>query len=301
MEKADIRLLRAFLVLMAERGVSRAGERLGLSQPAASRTLHRLRKLFHDPILIRSRQGMVATDRSIDLEARVKDLLLAYDQIVSQPEVFKSSVSHRTFTVSAPEFAERLLVPALLRDWRLNAKNIRIVIATPDPQGAFDKLERGELDLRIAWLTAPTKSLRSAPLFNDNFVCIAASDHPVIKGALTLEQFLSLPHARGQSHTTTSSVLDEAVERKGHRLSAPFLVQNYQTIPDMLLGTDLIATVPKMLAREYQARYPIRILEPPIRLPIIRYAAYWHERNQHDAGHRWFRSRLMSAARELVV
>lgn len=299
MDGSEMRMLRAFLVLMAEGGVSRAGERLGLSQPATSHLLGRLRELFQDPLLLRSRNGMVPTERAREIEKAARTLVAQYDRLVSTADNFDAATSNRSFSITAPEFAERLLVPPLLRRFREQAPNIRLVVRQPDPERALDILESGELDLRVAWLTAPLKSLRSTQLFQDRLVCIADRKHPEIKRSLTLEQFLSLPHARGQGHTTTSHVLQTAVERLGRRFSEPFLVQNFQTIPHLLPGTDLISVVPRMLALEYAAQHPLRILEPPLRLPAVRYAAYWHERKHRDAGHQWLRARLVDAARGL--
>jgi DNA-binding transcriptional LysR family regulator len=159
-------------------------------------------------------------------------------------------------------------------------------------------LESGELDLRVAWLTAPLKTLRSTQPFQDRLVCIADRSHAHIGRALTLEQFLS-PHARGQGPTTTSQVLQAAVDRLGRRFADPFLVQNFQTIPYLLPGTDLISVVPRMLAIEYSAQHQLQILEPPLRLPAVRYAAYWHERKHRDPGHQWLRARLVEVCRGL--
>lgn len=300
MDGSEIRLLRAFLVLMAERGVSKAGDRLGLSQPATSHVLGRLRELFQDPLLLRSRSGMVPTDRAKEIEKIARVVVSEYDRLISPSQTFDCTTSRRTFSITAPEFAERLLVPPLLRQLRRVAPNIRIVIRPPDPERSFGVLESGELDLRIAWLTSPLKSLRSTQLFQDRLVCIAGDDHPSIDRQLTLDQFLSLPHVRGHGHATTGHVLEAAVERQGRKFAEPFLVQNFQTIPNLLPGTDLIATVPRMLALEYAAQHPLKILEPPLRLPAVRYAAYWHERNHRDAAHQWLRAALLAAAREMA-
>ena len=299
MDGSEMRMLRAFLVLMAEGGVSRAGERLGLSQPATSHLLGRLRELFQDPLLLRSRNGMVPTERAKEIEKVARTLVAQYDHLVSATDSFDYTTSRRTFSITAPEFAERLLVPPLLRRFRAEAGSIRLVVRPPDPERALDMLESGELDLRVAWLTAPLKSLRSTQLFQDRLVCIADRNHADISRVLTLEQFLSLPHARGQGHTTTSHVLQAAVDRLGRRFAEPFLVQNFQTIPYLLPGTDLIAVVPRMLALEYSAQHPLQILEPPLRLPTVRYAAYWHERKHRDPGHQWLRARLVEVCRGL--
>ena len=301
MDTSELRLLRAFLILMRERSVSRAADRLGLSQPAMSHLLARLRELLGDPILLRSRNAMVPTEHAIRIEPSVRSLLDSYEHLVQPARAFDPRVSRRTFRLSIPEFAERFLLPPLFRHIRREAPQVRVMVQPPDQARAYELLERGELDLRIAWLPRSMASLRSISLFQDRLVCLADAKHPGIRGELTLETFLSLPHVRtiGYSQTTTGHVIDRAIERQGRKLDITLVVQNFVTMPHSIPGTDLIATVPRMLATEFVSRYPLQILEPPLQLPAVRYAAYWHERNQRDAGHRWLRTALKAAGRAL--
>lgn len=296
-----MRLLRIFLVLMAEKNVSNAAVRLDISQPAASHALARLRELFKDPLLLRSRGGMVASDRAAQFEAGVRSLVQAYDALLTDVQPFDPTRSDQTFVLSAPEYAERLLLPSLVRLLRAQAPKVRVEVRAPDRDRALDLLENGQVDLRIAWLPKPPPTLRSMQLFQDRIVCIADPDHPTIRGKLSLEDYLAATHARplGTGRTTTGRTIDEAVERLGKKLNLAFLVQNFLTIPFMMRGTDIIATLPMRLARILQEQHDLQILEPPMRLPKVSYAAYWHERSQKDPAHRWLRGMLQQAAREL--
>lgn len=298
LETSEIRLLRVFLVLMSERSVSRASHRLGLSQPATSHLLARLRQVLQDPVLIRSRQGMVPTERASEIEAQAREIIDAYDRLTAPAKRFDAASSRRTFIISAPEYAERLLLSPLLRHLRAVAPNIYLAVRAPDPERAYEQLERGEIDLRIAWLPSPSKSLRSVQLFQDRLVCIADKKHPKIGHGLSLDEFLSSPHLRTSSYsrTTIGRVIDEAV---GHHSGAPvrtFVVQNFEVIPSAILGTDLIATLPRRLALEYSTTHALRIFDVPMRLPLVRYAAYWHERHHREPGHKWLRATLSTLA-----
>jgi DNA-binding transcriptional LysR family regulator len=299
MDKVDVGLLRLFLVLMSERSVSRTAERMAMSQPATSRALARLRLLFDDPLLLRSSRGMVPTARASELERSTRAVLEGFDRLTSPVAGFVPAHSRRTFVLTSPELGERVLMPTLLRRLRAEAPQVRIEVRAPDPSRAYELLESGEVDLRIAWLLKPMSTLRSMQLFQDEMVCIADRAHPVVHGRLTLQQFIDLPHARtlGTTQATTSRVIDEAVERLGKKLDRAFLVQNFLTIPSALAGTDILATLPLSQARIFAAQYPLQVLEPPLRLPRIRYAGYWHERSQNDEGHRWLRKILLEAAR----
>ena len=299
MHRANLRPLRVLLVLLAERSVSRAAERLGISQPAASHALARLRALYQDPLLLRSRSGMIPTPRAMELEKSARRLFEEYEALTKPAAAFDPSVSARTFVLTAPEYAEHVLMAPLLRHLRAAAPNIRIEVHPPEPARSLELLERGEVDLRIAWLPKPLPSLRSMQLFQDRMVCIADRGHPRIRGSLTLEQFFTLPHVRtsvGMSRTTTGRVIDEAVQRHGRKLDRFFLLQNFLTVPHALVGTDAIATLPRTLAVAFAAQHPLQVLEPPLKLPRIRYAAYWHERNQRDEAHKWLRAAVLRAA-----
>jgi DNA-binding transcriptional LysR family regulator len=301
MDNIDVRLLRAFLVFMEEKSVSNAAERLGISQPAASHALSRLRELFQDPLLLRARAGMIPSDRAAGFEAGVRGLLAGYDDLLGKARPFEPATSTRTFVMSAPEYPERLLMPAIARRLRQEAPHIHVEVRAPDRAHADELLESGQVDLRIAWIPAPLQSRRSMQLFQDRIVCIADPAHPTIQGSLTLEQYLSASHTRplGTGRTSTGRVIDGAVERLGRELDWAIQAQTFMTMPLMMAGTDLIATIPLRLAQMLQAQHPLQILEPPLRLPRVRYAAYWHERSQKDPGHRWLRSVVMDAARQL--
>jgi len=293
--------LRLFLVLMSERSVSRAAERLGISQPAASHGLARLRVLFDDPLLLRSGNRLAGTPRALELEPEVRRLVGDWERLVAPLRTFDPARDARTFVVTATEYAETLVVPAMLRRLRAGAPNVRIEVRAPDPARASDLLANGELDLRIAWITSPAPSLRAMQLFEDRLVCIVDQGHPSVHGRITLEQFTALPHARtlGTHHTTSIRVVDEAVARLGRRLAQSFLVQHFSTIPAMIVGTDVVATLPRTRAMEFAARYPLQVLDPPLRLPRVRYAAYWHERSHNEPAHRWLRQQLREVAREV--
>ncbi|MEN9418059.1 MAG: hypothetical protein RI988_1679 [Pseudomonadota bacterium] len=304
LEQIDLRLLRVFDVLMVERGVSRTAVRLGMSQPAVSRALGRLRELFADPLLLRSRHGMTPTDRATEVAQALRPLLEKLDALVAPPRAFDPALSRRTFVLSAPEYAEHLLMPRLVRRLRAEAPGVRLEVRAPDPERAIEYLERGDVDLRIAWVLKVPPTLRTMPLWQDRIACIADRHHRGVQaGGMRLQDYLSLPHVRplGLGRTTTGQVLDAAIERIGGEAPACFGVQNFLTVARMVVGTDIIATMPRALAREIAIQHPVQLFEPPLALPRVRYAAYWHERSHKDAGHRWLRHLVGEEARSLRI
>jgi len=303
MDNMDFRLLRALLVLVTEKSVTRAANLLGIGQPALSQTLGKLREHFNDPLLVRTRGGMVPTDRARELEQSARQILAEYDRMVSPADRFDAATARRRFVVTIPEYAEHMLMPSVLERLRRESPDIRVEVRPPQPARAIEQLEAGDVDLRIAWLLAPTPTLRSMPLFQDQVVCLASQAHAAIRDRLALDDFLGFPHVRplGTGRPTTAVVLDEAVAREGRKIERPFLVQNFLTIPAIVARTDMLATLPRRLARPFAAQHALQILEVPLRLPRIRYAAYWHERSQKDPGHRWLRTLFQQAGRELTA
>lgn len=301
MNTVDFELLRAFCVLMRERSVSRAAERLELSQPAMSHALSRLRELFHDPLLLRSRGGMTPTGRAVEIEPHIRSILREIDAVVAAPEQFDPQKSKRTFVVTATEYSEFVLLPHLMARIRTQAPNVRIEIRAPDQNRMLDWLEAGEVDLRIGWVRNATASLRSRALFQDSLVCIARRDHPEVGDALSYAQFLRLPHVRPQviGRTTTGQVVDEAVAARGGKIWIGLALQNYLTIPHVVANSDFIATLPRRLVQAFPPQLSIKILEAPIRLPRMRYAAFWHDRSHADAGHQWLRRAVAETAKQL--
>jgi len=301
MNNIDIELLRAFCALMSERSVSRAAARLNLSQPAMSHALGRLRNLFQDPLLLRSRGGMAPTERAVAVEPRIRAILHELDAVVAPPEKFDPRTSTRTFVLTATEYAEFVLLPALMSRIGTEAPGIRIEIRAPNQNRMLDWLEAGEIDMRIAWVRNAVGSLRSRALFQDSLVCIVRSDHPVIGSALSLAQFFTLPHARPQviGRTTTAQAIDEAVAARGGKLRVGLSVQNYLIIPHIVASSDFIATLPRRLVAALTPQLPIKVMEPPLRLPRMRYAAFWHDRSHTDAGHQWLRRTIADTASRL--
>lgn len=301
MNNVELRHLQAFVALMSERSVTRASLLLGVGQPALSQTLARLREHFGDPLLVRTRAGMVPTERALEVERVVRSMLGQYDKLMAEERGFDPATSKCRFVVSIPEYAEHVLLPPLLARIHAEAPGIRVETRAPLPDRAVELLESGDWDLRVAWLLAPAQSLRSMALFQDRLVCLARSSHPAIQGRLDMETFLNWPHLRpiGTGRPTTATVLDEALAREGARFARPFLVQNQLTIPSIVSRSDMLAIFPVRLANSFAAQYALQLLEIPLRVPRIRYAGYWHERSQRDPAHRWLRAKLRECSLEL--
>jgi DNA-binding transcriptional LysR family regulator len=295
----DLKLLMCFDALMAERSVSRAAERLNLSQPAMSHALARLRRLFDDPLLLKGRGLMTPTSRALQLEGQVQDLLSALRRLAEQPAAFEPATARVRFSVMAPEYAEYLLAAPVTLHLEREAPNVALDFRASDPDRALDWLARGDLDFRLGWWPEPPAALRYKLLFRDRLVCAVRNNHPRFNASISTEDYLSAAHVRVQTPRTSvsSGALDQAATALQHTLDVTLKVQNLAVMSEVVSASNLVATLPERLAVRLQDKYPLQVLPLPLAVPDIRMALYWHERTHKHAAHRWFRQAVSDAAK----
>jgi len=190
--KIDLNLLVYLDVLLRERNVTRAAEELGISQPAMSNSLRRLRSLFDDPVLVRTSDGMTPTDRALELQPLVRDVLAAAELAVLPKTVFDPSESERIFRIMASDYTEATLLPKLLQRLSVEAPSVRLDIMTPSDV-SFHDVERGKVDLVINRFDTLPQSFHQIHLWDDSFSCVLRADNPVIKD-WNLESYLAAKH-----------------------------------------------------------------------------------------------------------
>ena len=299
----DPALLRCLVTLTEEASVSRAALRLGLSQPAVSHSLRKLRELFKDSLLVRSGGRMLPTPIGLEVASEAREILDRMSRLVKPRQPFDSAIAGK-FAMSAPEYVEHLICPIISRLLANQAPLARLWIRPPDPRNADRMLESGELDVRLGWVRNPdpTPSTRSRQLYVDRFVCLLRKGHPVLSETFSMEQYTRLSHVRAQVAipSTASRYMDEAVNKVGSKLNVSLVVPSYFTIGRVVATTDLVATLPLGIARSLAVSLNLSIQPCPIKIPQLKVAMYWHERMQSEARHKWFRSLLILAASEMA-
>lgn len=293
----DLNLLVALDALLAERSVSRAAQRLHLSQPAASALLARLRELFGDPLLVRSARGMLPTPRALELLAPVSQVLSEINTIIQPHTAFDPATAVQTFTLSASDYSEYALLPALVDYLERKAPGVRLELRQLDLQTVEKQMESGEVDLCITALRNAPAGVHARPLYTERIVCVVRRNHPEVGARLSLEQFCNLEHilvtVRGGGFATQTDEALAAVRRKRHvRLSVP----HFLMVPEMVARSDMISTLPERLARGYARK--LRILEPPLKIEGFTVASIWHERNHRDPAQAWLRELLLELAQK---
>lgn len=300
----DLNLLVFFDALMRERSVSRAAQQLGLSQPALSNALGRLREQLDDPLFIRSSHGMNPTEKALDLYEPVQQAIEQLREALSPSKPFDPSKSEQSFTIACMDAIEYPLLSAVAQRLQERAPNISLKLVIP-PVNSYEMLERGLLDLQIP-VFEETKgdSLHVRTLMKDDLVCICRDDHPLIKqyGELTLEAYLAYPHLRVTRTGVGASPSDVELQKLGKQRAVQIESRQSAFMPVyMVLDSDLIATIPRGTAQSVLKYLPIKIFEPPFQLPRFGIEMGWGAIMQHNKGHQWLRNLIVEVAEEVYV
>ena len=308
--RVDLNLLVYLDVLLRECNVTRAAEELGISQPAMSNSLRRLRDLFGDPILVRTSDGMTPTDRALELKPMVRKVLSAAEQAILPKTEFNPMESSRIFRIMASDYTESTLLPVLLRELRKQAPNIRLDIMTPSDV-SFHDVERGKVDMVINRFDSLPQSFHQVHLWDDSFSCVMSSNNPV-KDNWNLQSYLSSKHiwvsktgmgvGVGMTPDDVQRLgwVDEALSKQGVKRDISLFTRHYQVALLLAEQDDLIVTIPSMSAKSIAGSDRVVILEPPFEIERMRLKMVWSPLLQHDPGHKWLRQLIKSVSVELL-
>lgn len=289
----DLNLLVALDALFAEKSVSRAGERLHLSQSATSGALARLREVFRDPLLVPVGRKMVLTPVAEALVEPVRDFLLQAESILNINPVFTPASSTRKFRLLMSDYVETVLMAEALPRIERLAPGIRFEFIS-NVEGGFDSLDRGEIDLSIGPAIRLSSAHPSEPLFEDEFICLMWSGNPRVKSSISLAEYLSMGHVvvRFGRHQELTTFDEWFMERFGHERRVEVVTTAFNLVPQLLVGTSRIATLHRRLAMFYQRYLPLKIIQPPFEIATLQESMQWHKSRDRDPGTLWLRSLL---------
>ncbi len=299
----DLHLLRCFSVLIAERHVTRAAERLNTSQPALSATLGRLRKLFDDPLLVRTEKGMFLTDRAIEIGRSVDAALALIDGTLHSNGIFNPATAVHKFQIAASESVTLAIMPSLISRVHQLAPSVTLCVRVPDLARIKQALEEAQTDILISFTKSAPSGLRSSTLLRQSLKVIVAKNHPDIRDSLSIEQFVRWPHAGHLIDTREGSTIEKAVEkslnRLGLRRSMGAWLPSAVSLISIVAGGPFIATVPEAIANRLVDGAGVRTFDPPLMLDEARIGMFWHDRMQDNSAHRWLRGVLRTIVSEL--
>jgi DNA-binding transcriptional LysR family regulator len=300
LSSTDLNLFVAFDALVAEGNVTRAAERVGLTQPAMSHALARLRKLIGDPLFVRTSVGMSPTPRALELVVPVRRALGEIDRALREPPAFDPASAERSFTLAAVDFGSLVVLPPLLARLRKEAPGVDLMVRQLRNDAIERQLAEDEVDVAIGVLhdEAPPWMIQRR-LFDDGFVCVVRADHPTAKGPLTLEEYLALDHALIAPRGKRGGYVDRELTRLGKKRRVVVTVPHFLVAPVLVAESDLVLTLPERVAKSMANMLPLRIIEPPIELRRFSMTAYWHERQSNDPAHGWLRGVISEVCKDV--
>jgi DNA-binding transcriptional LysR family regulator len=289
----DVELLRLFDALHRERHVTRAARVSGLSQPAMSRALGRMRAAWGDELFVRTPSGMVPTPRADELAPAVRRVLEGV-LALARPATFDPAKLVRDFAIAAVDMFDADMLPRLARALEKTSVNVALRPLTPD---SGELLARGALDLVIGVRPSLPADAIATHLFDEDFVCAVRRDHPRVGRKLSLSTFVELPHLLIAPRGDPGSTVDAALAARGLRRRVAVRTHTFQSAPLVVARSDLVLTAPRRLLAPVAKAFGLRLLPPPIELRSFGVFQAWHPRVQNDPMHAWFRGIVAAAAR----
>ena len=295
----DLNLLPIFVALMEERSVTRAAARLGMTQPALSNALARLRLMLQDQLFIRERYGIQPTPIALELLPSIAEALTRLDDAVLGQQDFNPATAKRLLTIAPNGYVEFVLVPAIVARLQRVAPGIKLRLT---PFGN-DLVETGAVSgttaLVLGRIVDPPDNLVVQHLMDEGLACVVRTDHPEVDDAITREQFETLKHVNIVPPGRMRAGLFQALAQQELRRDVAISVTNFFAVAEMVAVTDYCATLPRLICRRLAHDPRLKVLAAPVDLGTFPVEMAWHVRYRHDPAHRWLRGLIGEVAASL--
>lgn len=285
----DLNLMVVFDALMNEQHLTRAAEKIGLSQPATSNALSRLRSLFDDDLFIKTSKGMTPTPRAIELAASIHQALLQVQTaIYSEPE-FIPQTSDRVFRLGMDDYSELVFLPKLLAEMEILAPKVRIQVRSTNWMRSPKLLDADEIDLAIGHCPQFQPWHTKQLLYEEYFVCVASSERFRHRKAIGINEYIAAAHLLVSPKEDMVGLVDEALARQNMSRNVAMSVPNFLIVPFILVSTNLIATLPAHLVTTFVEVWQLYASPLPFEMNGFSVDLLWHSKNAREAGHLWLR------------
>ena len=297
----DLNLLVAFDVLMRELNVTRAAEHMFITQSAMSHILHRLRQQLDDPLLVKTPTGMKPTERALAMIGPIRDLLAEMEQLLQPPLEFEAGTSQRRFVLAATDYMELLLIPQLSGLIDQIAPGIDIHVIRTESSFPVAQLESGSLDVVLGFESVlnPPAHLNCHLLFRDRMACVVRQNHPLIRKAPSLEEYVSVPHMLISRTGSNMGVIDQKLTELGLDRRIKLIVPHFLSAPLIVAETDMVLSLPYRIAEQFKRFAALEIFTVPIELPAYDLCMIWHPLYDKDPAHLWLRDKIIAIGRNI--
>jgi DNA-binding transcriptional LysR family regulator len=290
LEEVDLNLLVVFKQLLAERSVSRAAEALGLSQPAVSNALARLRKLLGDELFLRTPSGMEPTPFAEQLAESVTYGLGMIHSALNQRSTFDPAASTRSFVIGMTDIGEIYFLPQLMERLRHDAPGVTVSTVRNTTTNLRDEMEAGKVDLAIGLLPQLKAGFFQRRLFRQRYVCMFRKGHRLDKRKVSLAEFGAAEHLLVISEGTGHGKVDEVLKRSGVERRISLTVPHFVAVGHILRATDMVATVPERFAERMVEPFGLAYVAHPAKLPEVAINVFWHAKFHKAPANQWLRS-----------
>ncbi len=298
LRSVNLNLLTIFDAIFTEQNLSRAADKIGMSQPAMSAALGRLRLTLNDELFIRTGRGLKPTPRALELQHPIQDILDRISSTLSNTERFDPNSSERVFTLASVDYGGVMIVPKLLRHLQQIDSPAKINLWPQYESDLKEQMHFGSVDFAIDNIPITDNAFHTEVLMQEQAYCLVRKDHPNIHDELTMEQFLDVEHVVLYPQGDRISQLDEHLISKGLRRKYGAKVPNFFNMPYIVQSTNLICGLPESMAQHFARLYNLRALPAPVNDWVATYYLMWHSYLDNDPGHIWLRDIIIALCRE---
>ena len=292
----DLNLLVALDALLTERHVSRAAARIGLTQPAMSNALLRIRALFRDDILVRTPHGMEPTPRALELAATIRSVLRQVERTFEREADFDAANSSLLFRVRMSDVIGFLFLPGIIATLEKMAPNVALEISHLPPSETLDALDGDRIDLAVSMGLQHGGAIKELPVLEDRMVCLMRDGHP-LQSKCNLDAFLAHRHLRIAMSPTDSRFVDNILASLGRNRDVAINIPHWLLAPTLIRASNLVAVMPGRLAQSVMRETKgLATAKLPFATESFDWTIYWHRRHDKRAAHKWFRELIATVA-----
>lgn len=296
----DLNLLPIFVALMEERSVTRAAERMGMTQPALSNALSRLRLMLQDQLFVRERYGIQPTPIALELSPLIAEALAQLDDAVLGQQAFDPAQAERLFTIAPNGYVEFVLVPAIVARLEKVAPGIKLRLTPYGNDLVETGVVSGTTALVLGRIVDPPDNLVVQHLMDEGLACAVRADHPGVGDVMTREQFETMKHVNIVPPGRMRAGLFQALAQQQLKRDVAISVTNFFAVAEMVAVTDYCATLPSLICRRLMHDPRLKILPAPVDLGSFPVEMAWHVRYRHDPAHRWLRALIGAVITDLT-
>lgn len=297
LRKIDLNLLVALHALLEEKHITRAAERISLSQPAMSRALTRLRETFQDPLLVKGAGGMALTARAMDIHQPLQNILREIGNIVSTPSINDPATMQGEIVIATRDYELATVLPQVIGHITLKAPNLKILIV-PLSGDDLSPLEHHHVDFVLAGTDKTTSTLHRYTLYEEDFVCLISKDNPVMQRKMDLETYVNMKHCLVAITNFGLGYVDTLLAKKNLKRNVVVRIPHFLAAAHIIANSHLVVTLPRRLGELLAKHEKIVLVDTPLKIPRFPIFLYWHARNQNNPIHKWLRMMIRDTCRD---